>query len=279
MNTKYPAAIDDTISLPISTDNSSVVKGEVVNKLREAILAIEGAGGVNPGSVYGTIRARFEALETALDSIVDSGDILTISGDLSGTNNSQIVIGLRGNAVSANAPNDGYVLTWNESQQQWEPQEINIVNADINASADIDFSKMGGNSQTLKAQQFSSTVDSKGTIIDVQPKNIQTTDATPTLIDSFTLSSDTGVIITAIIAGIKSDNSQAAFYIRTAAFRNTSGTTSQIGTTTDGGTFEDDSTWDAGIDNSGNTIRIMATGKSSTTIRWVCVSSRLSVIV
>lgn len=320
MSSQYPAKIDDNISLPLAADNSSLVRQNSVNNLREAILAVEAVLGINPASVYGSVKERLAVIESAITAILDSGNVLVFSGDLSGTTISQTVVGLQGNSVSSDTPTNGEVLTWSASGEEWVPEIITIptinlagsgvsgilpltkeasptstglakvssgnwvssastlVNADVSSSASIDYSKLGTGTQSLGAQQFASTVDSKGTITDVQPKNIQTTTATPAAIDSFTIASNSTLMITSVITAVKSDNSLGACYIRTAAFRNNAGTVAQIGTTQDGGTFEDDTDWDATIDNSTTTIRIMATGKAATTIRWACVSSRLVVV-
>jgi hypothetical protein len=42
------------------------------------------------------------------------------NGDLSGTFVYQNVVGLRGRSISAEAPEDGYVLTWNDGYSAWE---------------------------------------------------------------------------------------------------------------------------------------------------------------
>jgi hypothetical protein len=42
------------------------------------------------------------------------------NGDLSGTFVYQNVVGLRGRSISAEAPSDGYVLTWNDGYSAWE---------------------------------------------------------------------------------------------------------------------------------------------------------------
>lgn len=58
----YPYALDDSLTLPITTDNVTPVKAEVVNNLRSAILAIESELGIDPSGTYGTVRARLDAL-------------------------------------------------------------------------------------------------------------------------------------------------------------------------------------------------------------------------
>lgn len=154
----------------------------------------------------------------------------------------------------------------------------NIANAHVSTSANIAYSKLGTGTQSIGAQQYDSTVDTKGTERTREPVNVQTTDATVTTLDSFTLASNTSVIWTVVVAAVKSDNSQAAFYTRTAGFRNASGTVTPVGTTQAGVTLEDDSVWDCTIDNATTTIRCRITGKASTTIRWTVVSQRLEVI-
>ncbi len=60
--TKYPLQIDTSNELPLTTDNVTAVKAEVVNRLREAILAIEAELGIQPSREYSTVRARLDAL-------------------------------------------------------------------------------------------------------------------------------------------------------------------------------------------------------------------------
>jgi len=51
----YPNQIDTSTEIPAAIDNVTPVKGEVVNRLRDAILAIENELGVTPSGTYGTI--------------------------------------------------------------------------------------------------------------------------------------------------------------------------------------------------------------------------------
>lgn len=62
--TKFPAQLDTSNELPLAVDNVTVVKAEVVNRLRSAIMAIEAELGIDPSRDYGSVRDRLDALET-----------------------------------------------------------------------------------------------------------------------------------------------------------------------------------------------------------------------
>jgi hypothetical protein len=139
MTSRYPAQIDDNTTLPTLSDNSTLVRASVLNELRAAIIAIESVLGVNPASVYGTIRERLNTVEHALTNIVHSGGTSVVfSGDLTGTSISQTVVGLQGYAVSNTAPTDGYILTWESSTNNWNPLPAPIgfsANGDLGGTA------------------------------------------------------------------------------------------------------------------------------------------------
>lgn len=93
---KYPGQLDDSSSLPASTDNVTPVKAEVVNRLRDAILAIEAELGIDPSREYGTVRARLDAMDGGggggggsgfvsvgyhLTTVVAEATVLTFEGD------------------------------------------------------------------------------------------------------------------------------------------------------------------------------------------------------
>lgn len=61
---KYPNQIDDSSTLPIATDNVTPVKAEVVNRLRDAVLALESELGIDPSREFGTVRARLDAMQS-----------------------------------------------------------------------------------------------------------------------------------------------------------------------------------------------------------------------
>jgi hypothetical protein len=70
--TRYPCDYDDprpaidTKGLPITVDLQTPVKGEVVNRQRESILAVEEELGIKPSGTYTTVRARLDALESLI---------------------------------------------------------------------------------------------------------------------------------------------------------------------------------------------------------------------
>jgi len=66
----YPNKVDGSIELPPTVDNVTPVKGEVVNRLRDAIIAIESELGVLPSGTYGTVRARLDAMEALLSWLI-----------------------------------------------------------------------------------------------------------------------------------------------------------------------------------------------------------------
>ena len=120
---KYPAAIDTQIELPYVVDNSTPISGELINNLRDAVVAMETELGVKPSGIYSNVRSRITALETTVGNLVLSGGAgATFGGDLtSATTISQTVIGLQGRTLASTAPTDGYLITWNATASEWQP--------------------------------------------------------------------------------------------------------------------------------------------------------------
>lgn len=72
--TRYPCDFDDPRSgnskgLPVIVDLQTPVRAEVVNRQREAILAIEGELGIQPSGTFTTVRDRLDSLESVLCSV------------------------------------------------------------------------------------------------------------------------------------------------------------------------------------------------------------------
>lgn len=132
---------------------------------------------------------------------------------------------------------------------------------------------------TIAGQEYDTTVDPKGTASFVEPKHVQTTDATVTTIDSFSLASATAVSVSTLFTAIRSDSGAAGSWIVNAAFKNNAGTVTQVGTTSVTAIGADDGTWGGpSCDFSGTTVRLRVTGKAATTIQWTLIHTHLAVI-
>jgi hypothetical protein len=83
-------------------------------------------------------------------------------GDLSGSNITQTVIGLQNRSVSGTLPNDGYILTWSDMNNAWEPQA-----APVGFSAGGDLSGTESSQTVIKLQNRSvlSTAPDDGYIL------------------------------------------------------------------------------------------------------------------
>lgn len=68
--TNYPNQIDTTNELPKATDNVTPVKAELFNRLRDAIVAIETELGIQPSSTFSTVKARLDALDSTITTII-----------------------------------------------------------------------------------------------------------------------------------------------------------------------------------------------------------------
>lgn len=68
---KYPAQIDDPSSLPIVIDNVTPFSAEIVNRLRDAIIAIENELGTNPAGNAGTVKAKLDSLSNIINNLND----------------------------------------------------------------------------------------------------------------------------------------------------------------------------------------------------------------
>ena len=85
--TIYPLGIDGYAQLPLVYDLISPVRADDVNRLRNAVVAVETELGKNPSSTYATVRSRLDALESGIGGggggggggylLTDPGDLLT----------------------------------------------------------------------------------------------------------------------------------------------------------------------------------------------------------
>lgn len=66
---QYPNQLDNSTTLPKATDNVTEVKAEVVNRIRSAVLAIEGELGVQPSGIFSTVKDRLDSLRGEVESL------------------------------------------------------------------------------------------------------------------------------------------------------------------------------------------------------------------
>lgn len=108
----YPAKIDNSATLPTAVDNVTPVRAAVVNKLRDAIIAIESELGVKPSGTSGTVGARLVSIENA----ISSGSSVIFGNDLSGTSTSQTVVGFDNVPLTSGSPATGQAYIYDGSQ-------------------------------------------------------------------------------------------------------------------------------------------------------------------
>lgn len=119
MPTIYPAAIDNSLTLPSVTDSASSINALSINRLRDAIIAIEAQLGVKPAGIYVTVRARLDAMEQMIQNGGGGGGGgggVVFFGDLSGTNTAQTVIGIHNIPINVVSPIIGQTLIFDGSK-------------------------------------------------------------------------------------------------------------------------------------------------------------------
>lgn len=77
MATIYPSGIDGFAQLPLVVDLVSPVRADDVNRLRDAVVAVETELGVVPSGTFGTVKDRLDFLEALTgDGYVDADRVL-----------------------------------------------------------------------------------------------------------------------------------------------------------------------------------------------------------
>ena len=121
MVTKYPARIDTSAELPTVIDNVTPFTADVVNRLRDAILAIEQELGIKPSGTFTTVRARLDWLEEHISDAYGGGGggLSNLSGDVNGPPSATQVLGIGGRPFSPIQPLPGQSIVWDG--YQWKP--------------------------------------------------------------------------------------------------------------------------------------------------------------
>lgn len=105
---------------------------------------------------------------------------------------------------------------------------------------------------------------------------IQTTDATVTTIDSFTLVAGNAYVVEVAVVAKQGDTNRASYVRRACVYRPAAGSATLEGSVQDTLTVESDASWDLTIDVNGNDARVRVTG-AAVTINWACKLSILEV--
>ena len=123
---------------------------------------------------------------------------------------------------------------------------------------------------TLKIDGVTTYVPFYTDITPSMQRTVQTTNATPTTIITYSGLSvnDVAVQVFVKITGLKNNFTEAAGYYLTGTFRRTGGTITQVGSTLMISQNEDTASWDATLAVSGTDILVQVTGVAATTINW-----------
>lgn len=104
MSTVYPNGIDDNVTLPLVFDNITEVKADTVNRVRNAIVSVEQALGINPQGTYtstGGVSARLDNVDVQLANLNTS--VANVITEVTA-----IIAALDGEHIELGAPTGGF---------------------------------------------------------------------------------------------------------------------------------------------------------------------------
>tara|TARA_R110000868_G_scaffold67046_6_gene199275 strand:- start:7137 stop:8324 length:1188 start_codon:yes stop_codon:yes gene_type:complete len=158
MTTQYPGKIDDNTSLPDAIDSITPVQADVVNRLKQAILAIESELGTKPSGVYSSLKARL----SGIDSSINSFEIIKLAKDLGGSLDLPQVIGIRGTPVANAIPIADQVLSFNGLT--WIPKTLSSGSS-ITFSGDLSGSSTSQTVIKLQGYAVATTTPTEGYVL------------------------------------------------------------------------------------------------------------------
>lgn len=130
MATKYPAAIDNNISLPPVQDLLSPIQAKDHNELRDTVVGIEATLGVKPQGIYTNVRSRLDYLENLVYLLTGISpplfNFVSIGGDLSGAPNAPTVSGFYNIPLNNTNLQDGYAYVFDGYSNTFIPQPVII---------------------------------------------------------------------------------------------------------------------------------------------------------
>lgn len=143
---KYPNNLDDTSSLPVSVDLVTEVKAEVVNRLRDSVIATQTELGLVPSGTFGTVRARLDAIDSLLSDLgnqiaSNDADIATINATLISLQNQITALDAVIQATEAQLQqniDDGDAALQQNIDDGYAGNQSDIASGDANLQAQID---------------------------------------------------------------------------------------------------------------------------------------------
>lgn len=143
---KYPNNLDDTSSLPISVDLVTEVKAEVVNRLRDSVIATQTELGRVPSGTFGTVRARLDAIDSLLSDLgsqiaSNDADIAAINATLISLQNQITALDADLQATEAQLQqniDDGDAALQQNIDDGYAGNQNDIASGDANLQAQID---------------------------------------------------------------------------------------------------------------------------------------------
>jgi len=133
---------------------------------------------------------------------------------------------------------------------------------------EMSFSTYDGTTLSILADKVANTTDSKVTSTTI-PTNLQTTNATPTVLQTFTVGSVTGIVnVRSIVTASDSSGTNTGSWAVDLAYKNVSGTLTQLGTGGVTAYGTPTATLAVAASTGTGTVILTATGVAATTIRW-----------
>lgn len=151
MSTKYPANIDNSTSLPVF---SNKITPDLLNDLRQAVLNIQIEMGIEPSSIYSTVRGRIDYIESALNDLIAYGSpdattltkgIIKLSNDLGGTALLPQVTGIKSRQIDITNQQDGYALVYSSLTDNYKFAPVVSSDASVSSKGIVKLSNdLGG---------------------------------------------------------------------------------------------------------------------------------------
>jgi hypothetical protein len=143
---KYPNNLDDTSSLPVSVDLVTEVKAEVVNRLRDSVIATQTELGLVPSGTFGTVRARLDAIDSLLSNLgnqiaSNDADIAAINVTLISLQNQITALDADLQATEAQLQqniDDGDAILQQNIDDGYAGNQSDIASGDANLQSQID---------------------------------------------------------------------------------------------------------------------------------------------